>query len=155
MSKTDLSTISRSKLEKKLAAYFDKKNRKTFSLTGLALHLGVTRRCLTDFSKSDEIGDLIAEAKLKCENLLEERMIAGVPPTGMIFILKNNYGWTDKMEIDQNIKGTISLASLFDRSQQLKQANESTPIEGTIVEEKKELPDTLFETKEKLPSELF
>ena len=145
MPKTDLSTISRSKLEKKLAAYFDKKNRKTFSLTGLALHLGVTRRCLTDFSKSDEIGDLIAEAKLKCENLLEERMIAGVPPTGMIFILKNNYGWTDKMEIDQSIKGTLSLSSLFDRSQQLKKIEEPATIEGTVIDEThKELPSELF-----------
>lgn len=154
LAKIDFAKASRSKVENAIASYFSRKGTK--SITGLALHLGVTRRCLTDYSKTDKFGDLIEEAKLRCENILEERMIQGVPPTGMIFILKNNYGWSDKVDINQTVNGTISLASLFDRSQAVKALKEPEPIEAEVVEE---APDDLFEIptthNEKLPTELF
>lgn len=153
MAHTDLATISETKLQEKIDSYFVKQKKSgMISFTGLALHLGVTRKTLANYAKTDRVGHILDMAKLRCENLLEERMIQGVPPTGMIFTLKNNYGWIDKSEIDQNIKGTVSLSALFDKAQQAKekQIEEPEPIEGEIVE------DSLFpDKKEKLPDELF
>lgn len=169
MAQTNLATISETKLQTKIDRYFEKKKKGIISMTGLALHLGVTRKTLANYSKTDRVGHLLEMAKLRCENLLEERMIQGVPPTGMIFTLKNNYGWVDKTEVDQNIKGTVSLSALFDKAQQVKeteQIEEPRPIEGEVVEEAtdddelfKEDSDDLFtmdtKTEEKLPNELF
>ncbi len=162
MAQTNLATISEAKLQAKIDKYFEKHKKGIISMTGLALHLGVTRKTLANYSKTDRVGHLIEMAKLRCENLLEERMIQGVPPTGMIFTLKNNYGWVDKTEVDQNIKGTVSLTSLFDKAQQVKeqqaQIEEPRPIEGEVVEEATD-EDELFtmdtKTEEKLPNELF
>lgn len=168
MAQTNLATISEAKLQAKIDKYFEKKKKGIISMTGLALHLGVTRKTLANYSKTDRVGHLLEMAKLRCENLLEERMIQGVPPTGMIFTLKNNYGWVDKTEVDQNIKGTVSLSALFDKAQQVKeteQIEEPMPIEGEVVEEAtdyelfKEESDDLFtmdtNAEEKLPNELF
>lgn len=169
MAQTNLATISEAKLQAKIDKYFEKKKKGIISMTGLALHLGVTRKTLANYSKTDRVGHLLEMAKLRCENLLEERMIQGVPPTGMIFTLKNNYGWVDKTEVDQNIKGTVSLSALFDKAQKVKeteQIEEPRPIEGEVVEEAtdedelfKEDNDDLFtmdtKTEEKLPNELF
>jgi len=134
--------ITKAGLEHRIDAYFDnvKKKKLTASLTGLALHLGVTRRAIVDFKDTDEFADVLARAKLRCENVLEERMIAGAPPTGMIFILKNNYGWNDKVEIDQTIKGNISLSSLFNQAAQQKalEGKKEEIVEGEIVETKTE-----------------
>lgn len=135
---TRLDRISPAALQKRVDAYFDRadKREEPYSITGLALYLGVTRACLTNHSKRDDIAHVIEYAKLRCENVLEKRMIDGAPPTGMIFILKNNYGWTDKMEIDQTISGTVSLSSLFDKAEELKEQKEQPiPIEAEIIED--------------------
>lgn len=159
MAQTNLATISEAKLQAKIDKYFEKKKKGIISMTGLALHLGVTRKTLANYSKTDRVGHLLEMAKLRCENLLEERMIQGVPPTGMIFTLKNNYGWVDKTEVDQNIKGNVSLSALFDKAQQAKQQTqieEPKPIEGEVVEEAEEADDLFsMDVEEKLPNELF
>lgn len=158
MPHTNLATISEAKLQTKIDKYFEKSKKSgMISFTGLALHLGITRKTLANYAKTDRVGHLLDMAKLRCENLLEERMIQGVPPTGMIFTLKNNYGWVDKTEVDQNIKGTVSLSALFDKAQKAKevqQIEEQPPIEVEVVQDDRE--DELFsEPKEDLPNELF
>lgn len=151
MTQTNLVTISPAKLERRIEEYFAKvkKKKSSPSMTGLALHLGTTRRTLLEYKHTDRLGALLENAKTRCENVLEERMIAGVPPTGMIFILKNNYGWTDKIEVDQTLRGNLSLSSLFDQAQamkKLKESNQANAIEGEVVEE--EPIDNLFGEEE-------
>lgn len=144
MYQTNLMTITPATLQKRIDQYFERNKKGTLSMTGLALHLGITRKTLIEYAKTDAIGQVLEMAKLRCENKLEERMIQGVPPTGMIFILKNNYGWKDKVEVDQTINGTLSLATLFDRAEEAKRlkAAQEEPIEGEVVDEK--VPDELF-----------
>ncbi len=139
-------------LQSKIDSYFEKaKKKKTpLSLTGLALHLGCTRLNITDYSKTDEYGSALSEAKLRCENSLEEKMISGSPPTGLIFILKNNYGWKDRTEVDATIKGTLSLSALFAGAAKKKKEEEAA-IEGEIVNEE----PIKIEAAEELPEELF
>jgi hypothetical protein len=153
-SPTIFNTGKREVVAKRLDKYFElcKKAKKVPSLTGLALYLGTTRMALTEYSKTDEYGDLVIQAKLRCENVLEERMINGTPPTGIIFILKNNYGWKDKVEVDQTINGTISLASLFDQASKVRQLqNTSNVIDAEVVEQ----PALIDEHTGSLPEELF
>lgn len=140
-------------IKKSIDAYFAycKKNKKPISITGLALHLKCTRAFLMDYKVTDDLGPIIQEAKLRCENSLEEKMIQGTPPTGIIFILKNNYGWKDKVEIDQNVNGRISLSTLFDQAAQKKAIAQTTPIEGEIVNKE----SSLIGSNESLPEDLF
>jgi hypothetical protein len=135
---TPFHNLSSAKLSYRLDEYFAKcKKRKTPpSMTGLALHLNVSRQVLVDYSKTDEYSKLLERAKLMCENVLEERMINGTPPTGIIFILKNNYGWNDKVQVDQTIKGTINLSALFDRAADQRQltGTKTEIVEGDVQE---------------------
>ena len=78
-----------------------------YTITGLALSLGVTRQTLLEYEgevegrekKDPRYADTIKDAKTKIENF-NEQMLYGPSPTGTIFNLKNNYGWKDKTEQD-------------------------------------------------------
>lgn len=183
---TIFKNLSPATLEAKIGRYFDdaKKRKTVVSMTGLALHLGCTRKNLTDYKDTDEFGKILEQAKLRCENVLEEKMIQGTPPTGIIFILKNNYGWHDKIESEVNLTGSISLAKLFDSAAQQRrlEGTKDVIIDGEVTEaptenllfdsdrepsvvdtdesldsavEYKESKDSVVVTEDPLPEELF
>lgn len=136
--RTIFQSWSKERLAMKVDQYFDKMKKDHIdpSMTGLALFLGCTRKNLIDYKETDEFGPILSRAKLMCENTLEQKMIAGTPPTGIIFILKNNYGWNDKVQIDQTISGTISLATLFNKAAEQKavEGKKQEVIDGEVVE---------------------
>lgn len=71
---------------------------KPVTITGLALYLGFeSRQSLTDYSRKDEFSCTIKRAKMRVEQYLEERLF-GNNVTGIIFNLKNNFGWKDKQD---------------------------------------------------------
>ena len=75
-----------------------------YTVTGLALALGTSRQTLINYGKREEFFDTIERAKLRCENYAELLLLDGsVSPGGPQFSLKNNYGWKDKSEVDQNV----------------------------------------------------
>lgn len=74
------------------------KNDEPYTVTGLALALNMSRQDLINYSNKEEFFDTIKKAKLKVENYLEKRLIKDNSCTGIIFNLKNNYGWKDKQE---------------------------------------------------------
>lgn len=77
---------------------------KPYTITGLCVYLGITRETLCQYEKKPEFSDTIKNAKLKIENWVEEKSLTGdLNPTVSIFNLKNNFGWKDKQEIEQNI----------------------------------------------------
>ena len=82
-----------------------------FTITGLALALDMDRRSLINYSKDEEFFPTIKKARLKIENYLEESLITGGNSTGVIFNLKNNYGWNDKQEIEHS--GTVKLEDVL------------------------------------------
>lgn len=73
-------------------------NNEPYTVTGLALSLDMSRQDLINYSKKDEFVDTIKKAKMRVENYLEKRLIKDSSCTGIIFNLKNNYGWRDKQE---------------------------------------------------------
>jgi hypothetical protein len=85
-------------LQSKVEAYFKKcdQEHEPYTVTGLALALGTTRRTLVDYENDDEFSHTIKMAKTLCENYLERKALKGdIPPAVGIFMLKN-FGWTDK-----------------------------------------------------------
>ena len=89
------------------------------TVTGLGYVLDMNRTDLINYEKCFECDRLkqypdavrrgfvntIKEAKRFIESCLEDKLINGTTtPIGLIFALKNNYGWVDKQEIEQTNK---------------------------------------------------
>ena len=91
-------------LQKKIDNYFSKceKRKKPLTITGLALALDTSRKVLIEYEAKDEFSNTIKKAKLMCENFADEFLFGGKQVAGAIFNLKNNYGWSDKIEVGVN-----------------------------------------------------
>ena len=91
-------------LEKAIDNYFkncDKKE-KPYTMTGLAISLGIDRTTLINYGKRDLFSTLVKNAKAKVEEQLEESLYRLGNNSGVIFNLKNNYGWRDSVEINNS-----------------------------------------------------
>lgn len=90
-------------LKKAIDNYFEKcdENKKPYTMSGLALSLGIDRTTLIRYGDRESFATLIKEAKQKVECQLEENALMGkANSTFTIFNLKNNYGWQDKSELE-------------------------------------------------------
>jgi len=96
-------------LQKAIDAYFDKCKEEHLppTITGLALHLDTTRQTLMDYEYRDAFTDTVKKAKLRCENYAEIQLFKGSNVAGVIFNMKNNYGWKDKREVEHD--GTMMI----------------------------------------------
>lgn len=75
-------------------------NNKPYTVSGLASYLEVTRQTLLNYTEKDEFFATIKKAKAKIEAQYEERALLGYyNPTISIFIMKNNFGYQDKVEV--------------------------------------------------------
>lgn len=104
-----------SDLEEAIEKYFDTTPKDEWTITGLALALGTTRRILIQYGQRDLYRPIVEKAKLKVENSYELDL-KKKGQTGSIFALKA-MGWSDKQEIDVTSKGealgnTIILKSM-------------------------------------------
>jgi hypothetical protein len=80
-----------------------------YTITGLALALGTSRQTLVNYEGRGAFFDAIKEAKLRCENYVEEGLFKGdVPPAPGIFNLKNNYEWKDEQHTTHDVDGTLA-----------------------------------------------
>ncbi len=93
-------------LEKKVNEYFDSPDAymdtpegPVFAptMSGLALYLDMDRRSLTNYANRDEFFPTIKKARARVEQHLERKLYGG-QVAGVIFNLKNNFGWMDKLE---------------------------------------------------------
>ena len=109
-------------MQKKINTYFKKcdNGHEPYTVTGLCLALEITRETLSQYLKSDEFSDTIKKAKLRVENYLEKHLITDNSATGIIFNLKNNFGWTDKQQVEHS-------------------GNINNPFEGLSTEELRQL----------------
>lgn len=83
------------------------RDKEPYTVTGLALALDIDRKTLLNYGEREEFFHTIKKAKSKVENYLEKRLIKDNSATGIIFNLKNNYGWKDRQEIDADVKTEI------------------------------------------------
>jgi hypothetical protein len=95
-------------LNAQIEAYFeDVKVREVLpTYGGLSLYLGFSDvSSLRDYGEKPAYAPSIKKAKSRITALIEERLISGKPPIGLIFWLKNNAGWQDKQELDMTTNG--------------------------------------------------
>lgn len=92
-------------IEDKANEYFkecDEKG-KPYTITGLAIALDTDRITLIRYEDKEEFSNTIKKIKQRVENYAEEKLFNGGNTAGVIFNLKNNYGWVDKQEVDSNV----------------------------------------------------
>lgn len=96
---------TKEELQNGIDKYFQEcdEKEKPYTMSGLAYSLGIDRRTLINYGKSDLFFTLIKKAKQKVETQLEENALLGKSnSTFTIFNLKNNYGWRDSVEVTDN-----------------------------------------------------
>lgn len=88
-------------LQEGIDKYFNDcdKNNKPYTISGLALSLGIDRRTLINYGERDLFFAQIKNAKARVETMLEENLYRLGNNSGIIFNLKNNYGWKDQVEV--------------------------------------------------------
>lgn len=74
------------------------------TFTGLANHIGITRKTLYNYGKDDEFFPTIKKARSIIEESFEKQLIHGNNVAGVIFNLVNNFGWINKTVVDNNNK---------------------------------------------------
>lgn len=103
---------NKEEMQEAIDKYFKEciEEKRPITFTGLAYSIGLSRQGLMEYKAKDEFSDTIKEARKYVEMTLEERLIgtSGVA-TGIIFNLKNNYGWQDKQDIDANVNTDIKV----------------------------------------------
>lgn len=77
---------------------------KPYTMSGLALALDLDRTTLVRYGDKDLFADLVKKAKARVEKMLEENLYRVGNNSGIIFNLKNNYGWRDQIEVTDNDK---------------------------------------------------
>ena len=102
----------------KTDAYFKScdENKKAYTITGLALFLGYTSTGgLNDIStRGKDFEDILIRAKLRVEESLAQRLMKpGQPIAGIIFNLKNNFGWTDRQDHEITGKGGKGIEIIY------------------------------------------
>lgn len=105
-----------SKIQDSIAAYFDYcgidecgyplgKDHKPPTITGLCCYLHTTRDLLIDYEGKPQFSDTIKRAKQRIEAYNECLLVSKAGQVaGVIFNLKNNYGWKDKAELEASFK---------------------------------------------------
>lgn len=74
---------------------------KPYTVTALANFLNTSRHTLINYEEKGEFFNTIKRAKDKCEEYWESTLL-GNQVAGTIFNLKNNFGWVDRSEVDNN-----------------------------------------------------
>lgn len=113
-------------LAKRIDDYFKvcTDERRPFTMSGLAYYLELSRKTLLNYEKifpnCVELFSAIKRARMRVEGSLDEKLVSGMPATGLIFALKNNFGWKDQMQLDVTSNGE----SVFDKESILNASKE-------------------------------
>lgn len=79
------------------------------SVAGLCLHLGIVKDTWESYAKTDDLGPVCERFKLRHENYLAGKLDGNKVKNvqGVMFNLKNNFGWADKVETKNNNDTTV------------------------------------------------
>ena len=112
-------------IEEKIEAYFKHcdKTKKPYTISGMAVFLDTCRdtllyfeNCLhsqeavntsLDHAEALMISDTIKKAKARCLAYAEEQLYSNPRTAGIIFSMKNNYGFVDKTEVVTTSKNDL------------------------------------------------
>ena len=108
---------SEATLKRRLETYIDdiKKRWVVPTLQGIANSLGLSREKVRDYKVSDVYGQVICLYRDKARQYFEEILVSKDYSTSWVSLrLKNNAGYTDKVEVENNAKVSLSLSELHD-----------------------------------------
>ena len=71
------------------------------SILGMCLFIGLSRETLLEYTNRAGFSDTIKEAKAKVEQYLGDQLSRTTQVAGIIFNLKNNFGWKDVQIVEQ------------------------------------------------------
>jgi hypothetical protein len=105
---------------------------KPFTISGLCIHLGITRQKFTALCRKEEYKEICELVRLIAENYLEENMLNGkINPIATIFTLKNNFGWKEQQANEEQKDIVVNIVS---GGQVIKEAEVVIDDEETIKE---------------------
>ncbi|MFW9969289.1 MAG: DNA-packaging protein [Candidatus Odinarchaeota archaeon] len=120
-------------MQEKINAYFeycdnlnvdDKGNRKIikpYTMQGLCVYLDIARDTWNQYSKKSEFSDACKKARQKVEAATVEGASTNkLNPVFTIFNLKNNFGWTDKVEVTTKEDDKLSSNDIKNKLKELK-----------------------------------
>lgn len=89
------------------------------SVGGLCLHLGISKQTWSSYQHSEELGRVCEEFMLRLEDHLVNKLDGNKTKTvqGVVFNLKNNFGWKDKTDVVQTNVG-MTMEEYLDRMEQ-------------------------------------
>jgi len=87
------------------------KLQRPYTITGLALFLDMDRKALLRYEKEyeDEFCHTITRAKERVQEFVECCLFKKGIAQGVMFNLKNNFGWQDKQEIDATVNNKVEI----------------------------------------------
>lgn len=91
---------SATQLQPYIDEYFNQTPKDEWTITGLALYLGMSRRQLLEYGGRGEFNNCIKMARQQIENAWEQRLMTK-STAGAIFALKQ-FGWTDTRTVEQH-----------------------------------------------------
>lgn len=107
---------SKTEFEGILNEYFSRP-RKAWRITSLAVFLGISRATIYEWiDEKREFSDVLKQACSKIEDKYAENCEKR-GNAGDIFILKN-MKWSDKTEVDMNVKGDLDLGGVLKRTKE-------------------------------------
>lgn len=85
--------------------------KRPYTITGLALFLDMDRKALLRYEKEydDEFCHAITRAKERVQEFVECCLFKKGIAQGVIFNLKNNFGWQEKQEIDTTVNNMVTI----------------------------------------------
>ncbi|EAI0449178.1 hypothetical protein KB052_000446 [Campylobacter coli] len=107
---TNGKSITKEELVSKIESYFNervvlKETKESVifapkTKVGLAVYLGITMQTLGEWEKDKDFGEIVSQAKQKCEmDILNHSLIGTYTPSVSMFLLKNQHGYVDKQEV--------------------------------------------------------
>lgn len=110
------------------------------SILGMCLSIGINRETLLEYSNREQFSDTIKQAKAKVEQYLGDQLNRTTQVAGIIFNLKNNFGWKDVQTIEQTGPNggpllISQVATLSDDDlQKMIEIMERSQIQGEVVD---------------------
>ncbi|EPX8981236.1 terminase small subunit [Campylobacter coli] len=107
---TNGKSITKEELVSKIESYFNervvlKETKESVIFTpktkvGLAVHLGISMQTLNEWEKDKDFGEIVANAKQRCEmDIVNHSLIGTYTSSVSMFLLKNQHGYVDKQEV--------------------------------------------------------
>ncbi|MBO5048751.1 MAG: hypothetical protein IJY37_05015 [Clostridia bacterium] len=86
-----------------------KKKKRPYTISGLCLAVGITKRDFENFKKNKCFSDAVEMALLKIEAYIEENSISGaINGTLALAILKEHFGWGEKSDLPDTVTVVMS-----------------------------------------------